>query len=383
MKKFTFLSVLLLSLSFASYSQKYPYRISGQIITVENDTLTGYMIWNNKILWIDLFEADKTNNPYMTYFSPEYGITPQIHQFICRFGNIQSIRLTGKNCIELQIKDGHYIELKKGNHNDIGQDIKLINDNAAYTIPWEQISEVKFMPVFSVKKVSLPMPLTGIAQTKQGIYKGAINWYTNQNTFKKPLTGITPFQPNLLFENIFKIESNTEKLTITFQDNTQKSWNKKYNIAPWQEIVSVNMPNIGKVIIPNIDLKQLELVPPKEINLLSYEDFSSPKRLQGEIETRKGEKVQGILAYDLDESMDIEILDGKNSDIYYKIPLKYVSTIEPKNYKYSYITLRNGTGLSLGDSPDVSENNSGIIVFREKQNPVYIPWKEIKKITLH
>lgn len=381
MKTFAFLSVLFLSLSFVGYSQKYPYRISGQVITVENDTLAGYMNWNNKILWIDFFQADKTNNPYLTYFSPEYGITPQIHQFICRFGNIQSIRLTGKNRIELQIKDGHYIELKKGNHNDIGQNIKLVNDSAIFTIPWEQISEVKFMPVSSVKNASLPMPLTGIVQTKQGMYKGAINWNSSQNTFQKPLTGITPFQPNLLFENILQIESYPEKLTLTFQDNTKKSWNKENNIAPWKEIASINMPNIGKVTISSADLKQLELVPQKEISLLSYEDFSSPKRLQGEIETRNGEKIQGILAYDLDESMDIEVLDGKNSDTYYRIPFKYVSTIEPKNYKYSYITLRNGTGLSLGDSPDVSENNSGIIVFRENQNPVYIPWKEIKRIT--
>lgn len=141
------------------------------------------------------------------------------------------------------------------------------------------------------------------------------------------------------------------------------------------------MPNIGSVSIPQSNFEMLEIVPLQSVDLLSYNDFKKPRRLSGEVETRDGRKVSGNIAYDLDEAMDFEILDGKNDNITYRIPFKYIQSVEPKNYKYSFITLRNGSTLSLGDSPDVNETNSGVIVFSSGQTPVYIPWKEIKQIT--
>ena len=126
----------------------------------------------------------------------------------------------------------------------------------------------------------------------------------------------------------------------------------------------------------------MELIPLKAVDLLTYDEFKAPNRLSGEVLLRNGQTLKGTIAYDLDESMDFEILDGKNDDISYRIPFKFVRSIEPKNYKYSFITLRNGSTLSLGDSPDVNETNSGLLVFPEGEIPVYIPWKEIKLITL-
>ena len=79
--------------------------------------------------------------------------------------------------------------------------------------------------------------------------------------------------------------------------------------------------------------------------------------------------------------MNFEILDGNNDNIIYEIPFKFVSSIEPKNYKYSFVTLTKGGSLSLGDSPDVNNENSGMLVFPDTGIPTYIPWKEIKLIT--
>ena len=67
------------------------------------------------------------------------------------------------------------------------------------------------------------------------------------------------------------------------------------------------MPNIGIVTIPASKLESLNI---EEIPLPSYADFSDQTPLYGEILTRKGEKIKGRLAYDLDEAMNFELLEG-------------------------------------------------------------------------
>lgn len=72
--KLILISFLLVSICFPVLSQpdNAPFRIFGQISTVDNQTLTGYMIWNkNKNCWIDLFEAEKTHNSYTHYFDTD------------------------------------------------------------------------------------------------------------------------------------------------------------------------------------------------------------------------------------------------------------------------------------------------------------------------
>lgn len=389
---FTFLFTLSLQNNFAQLPEA-AYRIAGEISTVDNQTYIGFITWdNNKMFWIDFFEASKINNPYAQYFK-NTGInfkntsnpsTPQIHTFCCRFGDIQRIRLTAYNQIELQIKDGHTINLKKGASNDIGSSVRILANGENIKIEWEKISEIRFKPVKTPEDVSLNNPITGIVKTQQGLYKGLITWERKERTVNnfiegKNNTGNTAIE----FKNINKISKEKNTFQIRLNNGYTSSIGERYNLNSLEQGVLVNMPLTGSVFIPWKNFEFMETLKPDELNLLSYEDFKIPQRLHGEVQTHSGEKVKGIIAYDLDESMDIEILDGRNDNISYRIPFKYIASIEPKNYKYSFITLRNGTSLSLGDSPDVSDTSSGIMVFTSgESSPVYIPWEEVKLITL-
>lgn len=70
-----------------------------------------------------LFRSHEKDNPYASYFKDRNDIyfinnnnrssKPPVHVFMCRFGNINKIRLIATNMIELQVKDGNFIELKK------------------------------------------------------------------------------------------------------------------------------------------------------------------------------------------------------------------------------------------------------------------------------
>lgn len=369
------------------------YRLFGQVTTVENKTYKGYITWNgNKRWWIDYFQATKKDNPYASYFKDRNDVTfinnnnrsskPPVHIFMCRFGNISKIRLVATNTIELQVKDGSFIELKKGAGNDIGSTVQLYDGVATYQFKWEQISEVSFSAPDSAFVASPEVPITGIARSTQGMYKGVIN-YSKKNTLNSEITGWNPSSKiSISFGDILQIQRANSTLTLKLGNGNETKLRSASDFSSAEGPLTVNMPNIGSVSIPWIKFEQLELIPLEAVDLLTYDDFKAPNRLTGEVLLRNGQTLKGKIAYDLDESMDFEILDGKNDEILYRIPFKYVRSIEPKNYKYSFITLRNGSTLSLGDSADVNETNSGLLIYLEGEIPVYVPWKEVERITL-
>lgn len=387
------LSVLILTFSLkGGYSQtsETPYRIFGEISTVENQTYRGFITWGEmKNYWVDFFEASKTKNDYSHYFKPGDGVIfyqdgrifakPPIHLFVCRFGNLRTIRLTGENEIELELKNGEKLPLTKGNLSDINTPVQITTTQDTLTLKWERISEIRFMSADN----NLPAPeinqIAGIVKSSQGLYKGLITWNCNKkrNAEKNILinTFLNRMDKVVRDKGIFKV--------LPKENLFRGAVDIKTDILYPVENIMVNMPSVGSVIIPPALFQELEIIPVKDLHLLSYDDFKAPQKIQGEVCTRSDEKVYGYLAYDLDESLNIEVLDGKNDNISYRIPFQYIRTIEPKNYKYSYITLQNGSSLSLGDAPDVNRENSGIIIFGTHQIPTYILWNEVKMIYIN
>lgn len=273
------------------------------------------------------------------------------------------------------MKNGQSYTLKKGASQDIGSGRCLFNGEETYRIRWEHIAGILFMPAdVSVKTPEFPLK-AGIVKSSQGIYKGVIYWASSSIFTPEKIK-----TRNNMFAGNPTIRRNRSTLTVTYPDgSSQTSENTRNSPLYWNSDLQINMPDIGTVYIPWEKFEQLEVIPLSRLQLPTYEDFV-PAPLKGTVTTRQGEKISGTLAYDLDEAWNFEMLDGKNDHINYKIPFQYITSISPKNYKYSYVVLQAGSGLSLGDSPDVNQENSGIIVFPPQQIPLYIPWQEVKEV---
>lgn len=363
------------------------YRIFGKIKTVDNQELKGYLQWGNNNYWIDFFEGQKTRNPYSCYFKPGNGVVfrynnrtyshPQIHNFCCRFGNLEQIRPTGDREARILLKNKQEIILRKGNTNDIGTNILITTENEKIQVKWEHISEIIFMQADI--KDNFPLnPVYGSVKSSQGIYKGLITWNCNQKRSPEKHDNINTF-----LNKIAKVIRTPKSFELLAQEHWSSSpFYINSNILEPLGSILINMPNTGRVIVPPAQFKELTIIPASELKLLTYEDFSQAGLLKGEVITQNNQSISGALAYDLDESWNFEILDGKNDNITYCIPFQYIQSIEPKNYKYSFITLKNGSKLSLGESCDVNQENDGILVLRENQMPVYIIWTEVKTIIL-
>lgn len=371
------------------------YRIFGEISTVENKVYKGFITWNrNKNYWIDFFEASKIKNLYSSYFKRSNGVvfradnrtfaTPPTHNFCCRFGNIKCIRPTDENEVVLQLKNGDRLTLVKGYSSDINTQLQITTPTETISLKWDHISEIHFMGAGVEAIAPETNQVAAKMKSSQGIYKGIIYWNYRQRQSQEKINQI-----NALLSKVKKLYACKGK-------NGNHTFGPASSVSPSDgpvraqvnallqpmESVMINMPNIGSVCVPWTQFEELTIVPVSELNLLSYDDFPSPQAIKGEVVTRSGQTFAGNLAYDLDESYDFEVLDGKNNTISYRIPFRYIRSIEPKNYKYSFITLRNNSQLSLGETCDVNQDNNGIIIFRADQNPVYIQWSEIKEINL-
>ena len=96
------------------------------------------------------------------------------------------------------------------------------------------------------------------------------------------------------------------------------------------------------------------------------------QRLTGTVVTVDGEEYEGLLAYDLDEAWEFEILDTNDDDVEFQIPFRNIKSIVPKNYNYSMVFLKNGESLLLGGKRDVSDDNDGILVFTEEAETQFL-----------
>ena len=90
-----------------------------------------------------------------------------------------------------------------------------------------------------------------------------------------------------------------------------------------------------------------------------------------------------ILVYDLDETYQLEILNGERNDIEYFIPFHAIQKLEVVNKKKTKVTIKSGESIILENSVDVNHDNDGILVFTENNSePTYIPWEDIAEINL-
>ena len=112
-----------------------------------------------------------------------------------------------------------------------------------------------------------------------------------------------------------------------------------------------------------------------------YNDFPVSKGINATVITIEGDEFKGLVAFDLDEAWEFEILDANDDKVEYQIPFRNIKSIIPKNYNYSMVEMKNGERLLLGDHRDVSSDNAGVLVFVSKSgDPEYIRWSKIDQI---
>ncbi len=378
--------------------------IYGKITTEDGDVYQGAIRWGKEeVYWTDMFNASKTDNPNLDYLSRDeldqmrYGrrdydngvatwvsnwssSRTSVHEFSCMFGVIKSIEPSRWDEIEVTLQDGSVVEVDGDGYNDIGNKIRVRDDEIGQIeLSWRRIEKIEFMDTPSQLDSKFGEPLYGTVETDFGKFTGFVQWDHDERVSTDVLDGDTyDGDVSIEFGKIKSIENRGSRSQVTLMSGRELVLRGSNDVDEGNRGIIVTVDGLGRVDIPWRDFEKVTFEENFKKSGPAYSSFKNIKKLSGTVTTTKGDLKGGII-YDLDETYDYEVLNGRDDDLEYVIPFANIKEIAPRSYRYSVVTLRDGSELRLERSQDVNEDNTGLLVFDGK-DPVYVAWREVENI---
>jgi hypothetical protein len=392
--------VAFLAFAVETHAQSHEGFIYGKVYT-NRSTYTGPIRWGKEeVLWTDLFNAAKTDKSFEKLVPKNEGSeswsdynwsfgsiweNSTIHQFTCQFGNMKEMVVLNDEDVLIRLKNGGEIRVEDDG-NDIGEKIQVMDPELGIiSISWENIDRIEFMPTPSKLNQVFGMPLYGTVEgVRKEKYTGFIVWDNDERLTTDKLDGDSnDGDVSIAFSEITSIERRGSGSFVTTKSGRELRLTGSNDVDDDNRGIFVVSPEIGVIKFSWEAFRKLTLATPKNTGA-SYDDFAAPKIVTGTVSRLDGSDVTGQIVFDIDETIDFEIIEGIENDIQYLVPLKNIKSITPKNYDYSQVNLVSGQSFLLGDGRDVSGRNAGVLVFEKgKKDPVYISWRRVNKITFN
>jgi hypothetical protein len=106
-------------------------------------------------------------------------------------------------------------------------------------------------------------------------------------------------------------------------------------------------------------------------------------RLHGTLRTRGGVELTGYVAWDMDETLTSDVLDGERDGTDLEIGFGSVAAIEPEGRDASRVTLAGGEELILTGTNDVDSDNRGIEISDPALGRAVVSWDELESLLFH
>jgi sporulation protein YlmC with PRC-barrel domain len=388
----------------------------GKVYTTDNKTYEGPIRWGKEeVYWVDLFNADKGENPNLRYLTSRereelnnrqntwdnwggnfvnrlVGWTDSEnnryyngfeHQFACQFGEIKKIIPSGRKYVDVELQNGTRITLKGEGYNDVGTNVRVMDDELGeIDLPWSRISTVEFLK--APKKITnkFGKPLYGTVEAFGKNFTGYIQWDHDERLSSDKLDGDTDDGKLAIeFEKIKSIERRGSRSLVVLKSGREVVMSGSNDVDKSNRGIIIMNSEWIAVDVPWSEFNKLTLTETASAPAVSYDAFTSQKELTGTVVTRDGKTLSGKIVFDLDEEFSYELLQGNSGEIKYTTPFYQIKRIEPISPSRSEIELKSGEKISLYDAQDVNERNQGVLVFSKGgDNPVYVPWDSVKSI---
>ncbi len=381
--------------------------IYGTLTTIDGDTYTGQIRWGKEeAYWTDIFNGTKEDNDNYRHLSrderddlrrdrgrrngwrwsgirvnwnSDYETT---HEFQARFGDISKIEMRRRSEVELTLRNGEQFYIEDGS-NDFGADITIMDDEMGkMKFRWSRVEMVEFKDAPKNLSSKLGEPLYGTVEYYGGELTGVIQWDHDERLSTDKLDGDTRDGDMAIeFGKLRSIERDRSGSNVVTKSGRELYLRGSNDVNSENRGIIVTT-DFGRVDIPWREFKKVTFAD-KPSSIRNYSSFSGLKKLSGTVKTSDGETLSGDIIFDLDEEYNFEMLQGKDDDVEYIIPMESIKTIIPKNYDNSRVILKNGTELMLGEARDVSEDNDGVLVFTSNGDPTYVRWEDVKEITFN
>ena len=388
------------------HSQNSKGFLYGSVTLKNNQSYTGQLRWDNEAgAWDDLFEAYK-NEPQIQEQIDIQGYeknedtgndlfefsfmklwedkeSKNRFHFKCQFGHIDKIvDLKDNKYATAILKDGKKIKLRKRG-NDIGEDIIMYHGSLGnLEFDWKNIKEIDFIATPGNLKNPTGNKIYGKVLTIDGPMEGYITWDFDEEAFETDvISGYhDKVEYDIEFGNIASLRPEREGSMITLKNGSELFMKGSSDVDKENDGIFIKTENSGMINLSWSNLIRIDFTKPG-FKPPEYSAYGPPKLLYGKIETTENQSFTGQIAYDLDETWDIEPLDGISKGTKYYIPFYLINRISPQNYNYSLVELTNGSSMMLGEVGDLNHENNGILVWLTASKTKYIPWKQIKSVT--
>jgi len=380
--------------------------IYGKISTTDGDSYTGQIRWGKEeAFWFDHFNSEKPKNEFMKYLDDDQvdalndvrnnnkgwnwnwnscnSYSSNNHAFECHFGDIKSIEPARGDRLYLTLKDDTVLKLDGGS-NDVGATVRIYDEElGTVKLDWDDIELVEFMETPSGLRSAFGEPLYGTVKTYEDEFTGYVQWDHDERLTSDELNGDTDNGSfDIEFGNIESIENARRGSKVTLRSGRTLYMTGSNDVCDDNRGIIVNIPGMGRVDITWDDFESLEFTSAPSIKEVNYSSYGNPQNINGEVVNKDGQKFNGRIVFDLDEEFQLEILNGEDDGLEYKIPFRNISSISPRSRKSTMVKLKDGTSYELEDSVDVNDDNDGVLVFTSGEDYNYIPWDEVEKINL-
>ncbi|WP_370090465.1 hypothetical protein [Ekhidna sp.] len=414
MKRLTTTPKLILSvfttLLFLTSSAQDEGFIYGKVTTEDGDVYEGPIRWGKEeVYWTDMFNASKRENKNLDYLtSRELDALEDryddnnnlisrfvniswdddndgrfVHEFSTEFGNLKSLRMRSGSRVEVELKNGDYIEVNGSGYNDIGTKINVIDrELGKIQLSWNNLDKIEFLPTPSRLDEKFGEPLYGTVICDLGEFTGFVQWDHDERVGTDVLDGEEDGNDyEIDFDKIRSIKRDGYSSSIvTLKSGRELDLRGTNDVDDDNKGIIVTVKGLGRVDIPWDEFDKVTFKDAPNSGP-TYSSFGSPKKISGTVEVDNGDRHNGEIIFDLDEEYTFELLNGEDDDVKFIIPFYNISAIAPRSSDTSIITLKDGSKLTLEDGQDVSDKNLGVLI-RTKSDRVYVPWDRIEKINL-
>jgi hypothetical protein len=392
----------------------------GKIYTDDNHTYEGAIRWGKEeVYWSDIFNAAKEENKNIRFLSNDerdeldrkrydrnnnwgdrwgnrftrwtgwnnYDDRNKdndfIHQFACQFGEIKTIKTAGRKYVDIEMQDGTKHMLSGEGYNDVGTDVKVTDKELGdIEISWYRIDRIEFSKTPAKLEYKFGSPLFGTVEAYGTKFTGYIQWDHDERLSTDKLDGDSDDGDVAIeFGKIKSIERTGGRSRVVLKSGRELILDGSNDVNSGNRGIIVMNKDFAAIDISWRDFDKVVFEEKPSGTLLTYDQFKNQKELTATVTTHDGKSLSGKLVYDLDESFDYELLQGKSGDYEYITTFKNIKRITTEGEHRASIELKNGTKLMLDDAQDVNELNQGVLIFAAgNDRPSYVPWDKIKEI---
>ena len=389
-------------------------RIWGRVHTASDGVLEGFIRWDrNEGSWVDVLDGSKgiPEENYQAWLAANGG-EPAVRSIELlghriswdeedpdfpsstasgiRFGHLASLRVIGRDRVELTLRSGDTLELGGGS-TDLGPSIReLIVDAPGHDeveLRWRDLEQVVFTAAPAGAQASSRRLYGAVEDVEGRRFTGYVSWDLDEILESDVLNGDEMDggdEHEIRFARITSIERIDGGARVTLRDGDVLELDGSNDVDRGHRGVQISDPDLGMVEVEWREFRVLVLHETEAV--VGYETFDGGQPLLGTVTTQSGEEIEGAIRWDADEAASWEFLNGRADDVVFTIELAYVSRIERGEAFGATVTLLDGRSFELEESNDVDWGNRGILIAGEGARRTdasgwrVIPWDEFREV---